>query len=178
MIQYRSQPMQSQDPNYFNIARATARGLELEARTDERRALSASASYTALRTRVVDAGFQVSATDNFVVGNRLLRRPDRDASLTVGWRPGTRVRLGTSVHHVGERDDRDFASFPATAASLDAFTRVDFSGEVDLLPRRAVSPLTLTWRVDNATNASYEEIRNYASPGRTLYAGLRARLAR
>jgi len=178
MIQYRAQPETSQDPHYFNIARATARGLELEARTDEHRPLFAAASVTALRTRVVDAGFQNAASDNFVVGHRLLRRPDRQVSLTLGWRPTPAARLAATGVHVGARDDRDFANFPADPVVLDAYTKLDLSGEIDLPPRRAAAPYSLTVRVENALNTSYEDIRNFAAPGRTIFVGIRARLAR
>lgn len=75
MIQYRGQPATSTDPNYFNIARAVARGVELEARTPDSRPTVLAASYTRLSTRVIDAGFQTGATDNFVRGEPLLRRP-------------------------------------------------------------------------------------------------------
>jgi len=89
-----------------------------------------------------------------------------------------RARLGAALLYVGERDDRDFATFPATAESLDAYTKLDLSAEVDLFPRRAALPLALTLRVENAGNASYEEIRNYASPGRAMFGGVRTTVRR
>lgn len=179
MIQYRPRPMGATEPHYFNIARASARGLELEARTDAARALSASASLTAVRTRVEDAGFQTDSTANFVRGERLLRRPSLSGALTVAWRPLAWTRLSLTTTHVGERGDRSFGEdFVTRRVTLPAHTTLDLAGEVDLLDARRGTPLALTLRADNALNASFQEIAGYVAPGRTLYVGLRARLSR
>ena len=96
----------------------------------------------------------------------------------MGWRPTSHARVAAAVLHVGSREDRDFTGFPAEAVVLKPYTRVDLSGELDVPPRHAESPVALTVRVDNALNASYEEIRNFAVPGRTLYLGVRLHVRR
>ena len=177
MIQYRGQPATSTDPNYFNIARALARGWELEARTSPARSTVLAASYTRLRTRVIDAGFQTAPTDNFVRGEPLLRRPRDRAHVALTHRATPRARFGVSATYVGERTDRSFERWPAIADTMPAFTKVDASLELDLGDRVA-APLALTIRLDNVANARYEEIRNYVAPGRTIYVGLRSRVRR
>jgi outer membrane receptor protein involved in Fe transport len=58
--------------------------------------------------------------------------------------------------------------------SLPAYTKVDISGEVPLY--RRVPRLTLTARVENLFNERYDEVLNFAAPGRTILIGGRAAL--
>ncbi len=162
-------------PNYANLAAATASGLEVEARATPIASLTLTGSVTFLRTRVTDAGIDSAASANFVAGERLLRRPSRIASVVVGW---ALPRAGSSLHlevtHVGERDDRDFSTFPATPAVLPAYTLLGASAEVALTTDRGAAPgLALTLRGDNLLDRRYQQIVGFASPGRTLLVGLR-----
>jgi len=76
------------------------------------------------------------------------------------------------VHHVGDRDDRDFGSFPATPVVLPAYTTVDFTTQLDLLPRRAAA-LKLKWtvRVENLFDAAYAGAFGFPNRGRTVFMG-------
>jgi len=158
---------------YENLGAALARGVELEVSAPRLGALDATASITALTTRVTDAG--TGAFGTFVDGERLLRRPARTATLDVGYRPALASRVGLTVRFVGERDDRDFAN--DERVTLASYTLLDLSAELALdhfSPRLA--PVTLTARVENAFDREYAPAFGFVAPGRTILIGARARL--
>ena len=81
------------EPNYFNIARTRASGVEIEARLALPYGLRADAAFTQLSTRVVDPGTSAAATATFASGSRLLRRPVHTLDAGLGYRaPRSRRR--------------------------------------------------------------------------------------
>ena len=167
--------LSAQLPNYFNVALASARGQELEATTRLAARLRVGAFWTLLRTRVVDAGLQTGESATFVEGNRLLRRPSAQASATVGIDLPSRATADIAVTYTGNRDDRDFSTFPATPVVLPSWTRVDvgFTRAIELGAR-----FELRARIENLLGASYEEIAGYPATGRSLTIGVRAATVR
>lgn len=169
MIQYAF--IDPQQPNYFNVAAASARGLELEtsARVSTRARLGGNV--TLLRTRVDDAGLQSGTSATFVEGNRLLRRPSTLAAGTFTWDLPSSATATVGLVYTGSRDDRDFATFPATPVELPAWTRVDVSLTKGF---NLGVHFELVARLENALGSDYEEIVNYPAPGRSLTIGVRA----
>ena len=133
------------EPNYFNLARTRAAGLELEGRLALPNGLHADAAFTHLRTRVVDPGTSPAATATFAPGSRLLRRPARTLDVGAGYRARGNA-LDLRVLRVGVREDvyypPNFA--PAQRVSLAPYTRVDLSGEARLVPLRRTGGVALT----------------------------------
>ena len=158
-------------PNYFNVAAASARGLELEAALRPGSRLRLGANVTLLRTRVDDAGLQTGKSATFVEGNRLLRRPSTMASANIGYDLPARTTADLAVTYTGRRDDRDFSTFPATPVELPAWSRVDVGV---IKPFEMGARFELRLRVENLLGASYEEIANYPAAGRSLTIGVRA----
>ncbi len=107
----------------------------------------------------------------FVQGQRLLRRPSVSGSLVATSRLTARLSADARWLFVGSRDDRDFASFPATPVELDAYQRLDAGIAYDL----GSVPLTVFGRADNLFDGDYQEIANFQAPGRGLTVGLRVR---
>jgi vitamin B12 transporter len=159
-------------PNYFNVAAASARGLELEATTRPVARLRVGANLTLLRTRVDDAGLQTGESATFVKGNRLIRRPSTQASATAGIDLPSRATADVAVTYTGDRDDRDFSTFPATPVVLPSWTRIDvgFTKSIDLGAR-----FELRARIENLLGAGYQEIAGYPAAGRSLTIGVRVR---
>jgi outer membrane cobalamin receptor len=160
------------DPHYYNIAAANAGGLEVEIALPDFGGARTSIAHTWTDTRVVDAGFQTTPEANFVEGGRLLRRPVH--LTTVHWaRPlpasGT---LALSVTRTGDREDRDFATFPATVVRLPAFVTFDAALEFRLATT-FVRDARLILRADNLTDVRTEQVAGFASPGRVYHAGLK-----
>jgi vitamin B12 transporter len=162
-------------PNYFNVAAASARGVELEARSRIGTAMQLGLTLTFLRTRVDDAGFDEGQEATFVHGNRLLRRPSVTGAFTASSRLTSRLAVDGRVLFVGSRDDRDFSGFPATPVILASYRRVDAGLGYRLTNETLRGPsLTLYVRGENVFDAKYQEIMNFRSPGRTLSLGVRA----
>lgn len=171
LIQYTGAPPAPGAPNYYNVARANAGGLELEATLAGLSGFDVTGGYTWTDTRVIDAGFDQGATANFVAGGRLLRRPEHLATLQLT-RPVANVGSFTLLaSRVGEREDRDFATFPATVAFLAPYTTIDLSADLSL--DRLLPGARLQLRAENAANSRIEQIAGFRTPGRTLYAGLK-----
>ena len=161
--------------DFYNIVAARARGWELEARLAELRGVTIHGSYTFLRTEVTEPGDGGFGT--LERGKPLVRRPRRSASLDAGWRHD-RYTVNTIVSRIGARDDFDFGLATPARVRLEPYTRVDLAGQVGLLgasrDTARESGLALTLRVDNASNARYQNVAGYRTPGRILFVGLRA----
>jgi vitamin B12 transporter len=170
LIQYTSAPPAPTDPNYYNVASADARGLELELDLPLGPA-EVSAGWTWLHTEVTDSGFQQGGGATFVEGAPLIRRPKHQATLGVGGEFG-RVRWNADVLWVGERSDRNFSVFPNEAVTLPSHTIANLGLEMTLLSPRAGSPaLDLLLRGENLGDAGYEEAFGFQAPGRGVYIG-------
>ena len=174
LVQYTFAPPSPTDPNYFNVAEASASGLELELEATVPLGVSLTGSYTHLRTEVVDGGFDGGPGGMFEPGARLLRRPTHAASVGLQRRFGTRGSAGATLRYVGERDDRDFGAYPARTVVLPSYARLDVAGELRVWrfagPSGAVA---LTGRVENVFDADYQEVLGYPTPGRTVTVGVR-----
>lgn len=167
LIQYTYSPVPT-DVNFFNVASAVASGIEAELRGDVSPAVSLSAQYTWLHTSAADSGFDGAV---FAKGQRLLRRPTHAGSLSGEWH-ATMAAAGARLLYVGSRTDLDFSQFPATRVTLEAYGRLDVWGRVIVArARNGRSSLALSVRVDNVTNATYEEIWGFGAPGRRILVG-------
>jgi vitamin B12 transporter len=81
--------------------------------------------------------------------------------------------VGTAVRYVGKRPDLDFAQFPSPRVTLPAYTKVDLSAEYPLTGTGRAE-LTISARMENVFNRRYEDVLNFATPGRTVLIGARA----
>jgi len=172
MIQYLASPPEADDPNYVNLGAVSADGVEYTAALHPAARWDVTAGYTHLRTRVSDVGDVTDPTAPYVAGERLLRRPNDQFTLTVGFRPSARASLGAHVTSVGNRADVDFQNFVRVIAP--AYATVDFSGAFTVWRSASrASAVSLTARVENALNARYAPIYGFRAPGRAVLAGVR-----
>ena len=166
-------------PNYFNVAAASARGVELEGRSRVGAATQLGLTLTFLRTRVDDAGFDEGQEATFVHGNRLLRRPSVSGAFTASSRLTSRLAVDGRVLFVGTRDDRDFSDFPAKPVILEPYHRFDAGTSYRLTNETLRGPsLTLYVRAENLFDSEYQEIMNFRAAGRTVSLGIRASVRR
>ena len=175
MIQYTYAPPTPGGPNYYNIAGAEASGLELEVHLLPVRAVQLGAGFVFAHTAASDSGYD-GAT--FAPGRALLRRPGRSGWLQVEVLPHGRLTWGARVTWVGAREDLDFSTFQAQRVTLDACTRVDLWGAMDLVRRTGGWALALTARVDNAADTRVEQVLGFRAPGRVVWIGVRAESGR
>lgn len=172
MIQYAF--VSPEQPNYFNVAAASARGVEIEALVIPVSWVRLAATSTFLRTRVDDAGLQTGESATFVEGNRLLRRPSVISTATASLDLPGATTLDAVMTRTGNREDRDFATFPATPLVLPSWTRFDVGVTRPIVGDLNGARLDLALRLDNVFGAGYEEIAHYPAPGRSLTIAVRA----
>ena len=132
---------------------STRQGVELEARWDISEQFSARGSATFLDSEQDDI--------------EEIRRPDFIASATVTYQPIEALSLTASLDHNGSQLDTDFGTFQNV--TLEAFTLIGLNAAYDV-----DNHFTVTLRGDNLLDQAYEEVFGYASPGRAVYAGLKA----
>ncbi|HSG08992.1 MAG TPA: TonB-dependent receptor [Longimicrobiales bacterium] len=166
LIEYTSSPPEPTDPNFFNVARARARGLEL-AGEGRIRSVTLGADWTWLDTRVLDAGANAEKGADFERGVRLLRRPAHTLNLRARLPVGVMTVAG-DVRVVGRRDDRDFSVYPAERVALPRYVTVNVGMEAPL-----GSVFVLSLRGENLLNQRYEEVLGFRAPGRGVYVGAR-----
>jgi vitamin B12 transporter len=164
-------------PNYANVAKATSRGIEVVGDMRLTSDISVSASYTWLKTRVVDAGFSTGGGDVFAAGQELIRRPRHSARLDGRVRLLRRMALGLGMSYVGERTDVDFSAFPSQRVRLPDYLTVDLDASVDLLRQRGGQPgVAATIRGENLLDASYQTVVGFRGRRRAILAGARVGL--
>lgn len=142
---------------YLNLARTRAQGVETFVELRPTAALTLSANYTLTHAK------------NRVTGVDLLRRPRHSVNANIDWTAPFGLRLGAGVQTVSDSRDSDFRTFAAT--SLDGYTLVALRAAMPIGDR-----LELFGRVGNATDAAYETVSGYGTPGRSTHIGLRVRL--
>ncbi len=173
LIQYTAVPPAAGGPNYYNIAAASASGLETEAGLALGRGVTARAHYTYLQTAVRDAGFQTAPDGPFAEGRPLLRRPAHAGGVSLAYARGA-ASLWADAELVGRRQDMDYAAATPVRVALPSYLRVDASAALPLLGRAGGAGLQATLRAENVLDARYEEVRGFPARGRTLFVGLRA----
>ncbi len=178
LIDFTFAPPSEGDPNFFNIARADARGLELSLEADLGRGLALDADYTRLHTEVLDPGFDATEDALFAPGRPLLRRPAHAWSAGFAWRSPRSDVITLEGRYVGERQDQDFGDFPAVRVTAPAFFLLDASADVRLLGRDGGDAVAAVVRVENLLDRSYLNPVGFEGRGITVLAGVRASLGR
>jgi vitamin B12 transporter len=143
--------------NYANIARASARGVELQAAVNPSEELKLEANYT-----LTDAKDRSTGSATF--GNELPRRPKNTANTSATYRWPSRVSTTVGARYASRSFDD-----AANKIALGGYVLVDFKISYALGDR-----LELYARVDNATDKPYETAYLYGTYGRVGFAGVRA----
>jgi len=138
------------------------RGIELAAAMEPIAGLRLSGNYTWL-----------DADDQQVAGTarvREVRRPKHSANAAFDWESGP-LTVGGSLAYVGARTDQDFDLFPAATVRLGDYLLV--GARVGYRLTEAIEAFV---RGDNLGDANYQDVVGYATPGRSVHAGVRVRL--
>lgn len=161
-------------PNFYNVAGARTRGVELSADATLG-PLDGGAAYSWLDTEVTDAGFDTGPGAYFVEGEALLRRPKHAFSVRAAGTVSERARLHTRVSFVGARADRSFdpATFVPAREELPGYVLWTLGADWRVLGAGPGRPsVTLSVRGENLLDERYEEVRAFPAPGRQLYLGV------
>ncbi|VVT02330.1 TonB-dependent receptor [Sphingomonas sp. EC-HK361] len=143
---------------YDNIARTTARGVELGLALTPIDPLTFSANYT-----FIDAENRTPGAD---FGKPLARRPRQLANASVDYRLPFGLSLGATVSLVGDSFD-DGGNF----TRLDGYALASVRAELPIGDRFA-----LYGRVENIADARYQTVAGYGTYGRAAYGGVRIKL--
>ncbi len=135
--------------------RTTSRGVELAADYRLRDGLDLFGNYTFTDATGAD-------------GEALVRVPRHDLTLGLRGQVTDRVSGALTVRHVAGLTDTD-GGFPATILPLDDYTVADVAAAVEVAPG-----VELYGRIENLTDEDYQTTRGYGTPGRAVYAGIRA----
>jgi vitamin B12 transporter len=138
---------------YVNIGHARTTGAELSAEVAVvPQFVRVRATYTELHAIDQETGFHLN------------RRPEHQGRLALVLTPIPGLTIEPSVVYVGERFD-----FPREVGKLPPYGRFDLFAEYKINQTFSVYA-----RAENLTNARYEEVMTYGTPGRSAYAGVRA----
>ncbi len=141
---------------YLNVARAETKGTELAGSVVLiPGTLRAKGTYTFL------------LAENRETGSALLRRPMHQGVISVTYLGIPKVEIEPRLTLVGHRMDYD--------GVLDANVRAAPYARLDLHARYTFDQTFSAFiRLENLTNAHYEDVRNYGTAGRAAYAGVKA----
>jgi vitamin B12 transporter len=171
LIQYTFSPPEPGGANFYNVAEAGVRGWEIDV-TTMFGPLTARSGYTYLDSQVREAGFDEGTGAIFVEGQRLLRRPRHQLSLGGRYAVGTRASVHVGIRWVGNREDRDFSTWPAVPVELGSYLALDMGATVRILDGRGTRPgVSLRLRGENLLDAHFEEAFGFPAPGRGVYLG-------
>ncbi|MEM7687995.1 MAG: TonB-dependent receptor [Pseudomonadota bacterium] len=100
-----------------------------------------------------------------------IRRPDHLASAVLNWSaPRDKASVNLAVRYNGEALDSNFATFPASIETLEAYTLVNLNARVQL-----AQGLNLFGRIENLLDEDYEPVFSFLSPGINAVFGFEAR---
>ncbi|MFC2950877.1 TonB-dependent receptor plug domain-containing protein [Marinicaulis aureus] len=136
---------------YFNIASTRARGAELEG------------GYALTPTLTVDLTYSFTDAINKNTSAQLLRVPKHKGTATLNITPVERLKFSASLHVNGREND--------TPSANDSFVRVDLRAAYDINDQ-----FEIYGRIENASDADYQDVSGYGEPGLSAFAGLRAHL--
>ncbi|WP_114520246.1 TonB-dependent receptor [Altererythrobacter sp. ZODW24] len=143
---------------YDNVGRARAEGFEAElgARVSDR--LRASSAYSYVKARNLTEGA-------FNEGNDLARRPRHALSASLDWTGPKDFALGVDLRMVGDSFDN-----ASNFTRLDGYALADIRASVPVSKR-----FELFGRVENVTDTEYQTAAGYATAGRSVFVGARAK---
>ena len=171
MIDYNANPGAGM-PNYSNVARASADGLEFGASLMPEGRFTLGATYTYLSATVTRSGFDASSGALLAAGQPLVRRPKHSGRLDVTYVIARRGSASLAIAYVGEREDRDFAMAPSPRVTLSSYVRVDGAARLDVFSPQGGTPgVAISGRVENLLDHAYEEVKNFPARRRTIFVG-------
>lgn len=111
----------------------------------------------------IRANYTHTQAEDANTGDRLIRRAKHTGSVVLDWQVTEKADLTATVLHVGKRYED-----AANTTELDAYTRLDLAGRMDLKPG-----WTVYARIENLFDEDIEEAMDYGTAGIFAYGGLR-----
>jgi vitamin B12 transporter len=145
----------------ININKSQTEGVEVYLNSKFSNDLSINANYTYTDSKDLSPG----SVDRYLP---LLRRPKHKAAIIIYYNLSKSINAGIETIYVGNRDDKNFSTYPATRVTLDSYTLINASATF-----RVTKLVQFYGRLVNILDSSYEEIYGYGTAGRSGYVGLK-----
>lgn len=143
---------------YKNVGRAMTKGFEF------------GTKFLSFENLTIGAGFTYTDTEDKDTGIELLRRPKRQANLSVDWKFIEKANFNLGVTYVGSRKDAVFdASSNKVIITDKPYTTVRLALSYDITKNFQVFG-----RVENMFDKKYQDVHGYAMPERAFYGGIKA----
>ncbi len=136
---------------YQNIDNAEMKGWEVEF------------SFKPIETLMVGANYTYTEAEDKDTGKELARRPENQAGFNINWAFTGKANLDLSASYVGSRWNNS-----ANTEKVRSYTKVDFYTSYDLTEK-----LHVFGRIENLFDKEYQQVKGYAAPGRSFYAGVK-----
>lgn len=143
---------------YYNVARVATSGIEV------------SGEYNVVPTFAkIKAAYTYLDAKDLSTGLPLYRRPTNSGRISVAFTPIQGLTIEPIARFVGRRDDAYYneAIFATQRVYLNPYARFDLVADY-----KVNQNVSIFARAENLTNVKYEDVYNYGTPGRSLYAGL------
>jgi len=141
---------------YTNVAEAESDGLEFFASASPTDDLTIRFTYTYTET-------EDKATDD-----ELLQRARNKAGFDVNYSFLEKGNVNLEATYVGERDDNDYSTYPATRVEMDAYALVNLTASYDITKN-----IQIFGRVNNLFDEDYEQVTGYGTPRVAGFAGVK-----
>jgi len=104
---------------------------------------------------------------------KLIRRPEHKVGSYLSYNFSPKANANVEVIYIGEQDDLDFdnLTFTSSRTQLDPYILLNFSAHYQLLEF-----LRFNLRLENILDSDYEEVCGYATPGFSIYGGIKLSL--
>jgi vitamin B12 transporter len=156
------------DQNYrtINIKKAKTKGFETYINANLLNDLSVKMNYTYTNAKDESDGIPDDERN-------LIRRPEHKIGGYISYNFSPQFNTNIEIIYVGKREDLIFDNlvFISTRTQLDAYTLINLSTHYDIL-----SFIRLNLRLENIFDVDYEEVYGYATPGFSIYGGLKLNL--
>jgi vitamin B12 transporter len=143
---------------FVNISRARSTGIEFLLMTRISNKTFFSTSYTYTKAQDKDSG------------EALLRRPRNKFSANLDIPFLEKGHLRISLLHIGQREDIEVIGWTSQRVFLDSYTLLNAAASYTIM-----ESIQIFARLDNITNAKYEMIKDYRTPGISAYGGLKVK---
>ncbi len=139
----------SSTSQYKNIDNAETKGLELECSFKPMEILTIGANYTYTKAEDKDTG------------KKLERRPENQVGFNINWAYIEKGNLNLGASYVGHRWNN-----ATNTRKTKHYTEASLSTSYNL-----TSNIRIFGRIENLFDREYQEVRGYATPGRSFYVG-------
>ncbi len=143
----------------INVNKSKTKGFEFYIEAKLSNDFTINANYTFTESKDLSPG---SSDENLP----LLRRPKHKAVISLNYNFTESFNAGVDAIFIGEREDKNFSTYPATRIFLNSYTLINASATFEL-----TGFIQLYGKLVNILDSDYEEVYGYGTAKRSGYVG-------